>query len=154
MAKINKPKLHETCSHRALLEYIKVFRASEPLPGVTLEGHEESLVDAFSKGAIPLATWVHPDFCTGGLWRLVLWVGLAVDGEEYIAALSLRNSDSLSEQHVMIDHPHGSGTVLAVGLHNTLELTYDSKADVFLPVPLERSTDIFPTMPSVKTKPH
>jgi hypothetical protein len=154
MAKINKPNLNNPCSHRALLEYIKLFRAADPFPGISFEGKEESVADAFRKGAIPLATWVHPNFCTGGLWRLVIWVGLAMEGEEYIAALSLRNSDSLSEQHVMIDHPHGSGTVLAIGLHNTLELTYDSKADVFLPIPLERSTDIFPTVPSVKTKPH
>jgi hypothetical protein len=155
MVRINEAQLQEGCGHRGALEYVKLFRTTNPLPGIPFEGVEDTLVYELAQSAIPLVTWIHPDFCTGGpLWRIVLWVGVNVDGEECVAVLSIRNAETPAEQHVLVEHPRKNRSMLAIGLHNRLELTYDSEADVFLPVPMELGTDIFSTVTSVKTYLH
>jgi hypothetical protein len=151
MAKINKPKLDYSCWHRGTLEYVKLFRVANPLPGIPLEGIEEPLVQQLSQGTVPLMTWVDPNFCSAPLWRIVLWVGVEVDGENYVAVLSIRNAEALVEQHVLIEHPRENRSMFSFGLHKGLELTYDRERDIFLAVPLEGVADVFASMPSVKT---
>jgi hypothetical protein len=155
MARINETDLQEGCGHRGTLEYVKLFRTTNPLPGVPFEGVEEILIYELAQSAVPLVTWIHPDFCTRGpLWRIVLWVGVNVDGEECVAAMSIRNAESLHEQHILVEHPRQNRSVLAIGLHNRLELTYDREGDVFFPVPLELGPDVFSTVTSIKTYLH
>jgi hypothetical protein len=154
MAKVNKPKLDHGCGHRGMLEYVKLFRVADPLNRIPHEGSCETLVESLTKGTMPLATWIHPDFCTASLWRVVVWVGMEMDAENYIAVLSIRSAETIFEQHVMIEHPREDRYVLFLGLHKNLELTYDRERDIFLAVPLEGVTDVFSTMPSVKTHLH
>jgi hypothetical protein len=156
MTRINKAKLHEGCGHRGCLEYVKLFRLANPLPGIPFEGVEDTLVYQIAQAAIPLLTWIHPNFCAGneGLWRVVIWIGVDVDGEQCVGTLSVRNAETLDEQHVLIEHPRENRHVMAVGLHSRLELTYDRERDLFLPVPLELGPDVFSTMPSIKSYLH
>jgi len=154
MVRINKPDFYEGCDHRGLLEYVKVFRLFDPTPWIPGEDFAESFANAVRQSSRPLALWIDPNFRSGCLleiWRIVIWVGVTVDGEEYVATFSVRATNSPYESHVFVEHPRGDYSMLTqLGLHHSAELEYDRERDVFLPKPLEDGSGIFPSVPSVK----
>lgn len=159
MSRVDEADFNKDGGTRGVLEYVKLVGLSDPAPGVMGESFAETLMNALRDGDRLFVLWKHPNFRAGSLglpWRIVVGIRVQMDGNEQLAVMSIRDADSLGEQHIRIDLSRESDVeyVANVGFHQFLELKYDRKRDLFLPVGLIDSPGIFPAVSSVKCDVH
>jgi len=153
MQRINEPALYQHSGHFGVLQYVKVLGLPYPPEWKGSEALAEALRDALSKLPPVHAPMEDPDFTAAGLAivrGIGIRVGIDVDGEKYIAEVSIRSAHSLEEINVLVGAPCKQGFHPLL-FEDSFQLKYDPERDVFLPVLKEGGTGITPPMPGVES---
>ena len=137
--RINEPGLQQIRWGLGVLEHVQVFRFPDSSPC----GEEEAgpLLQLFREG-VP-CYGIDPELSAFSFrvpFPIKVAVRVEVEGEEYVAIVTIRNAASLPEGNVSVVAT--SEDDLMLYLEHSLELAYHPEYKVFLPMSLESGSRV------------
>jgi hypothetical protein len=149
---VYEAQLDQTCWHTYRVQQVKVIAGMNPAHPVTLSA--ASLCKALREATAILCAFTEQEFHAGsfgGARRVVIWVRVAVEGQDYIAALELACTNA--EWHVLVSGERvGVQDVPTVVLSMLPKLVCEQSRDVFLPEPVRHSSGLFSSVPGIEAE--
>jgi hypothetical protein len=150
---IDKPDLKEYCWHPCVLKHVQILPLFDPTVW-DRKRVAKLFLDAFGEATRRVRCLEDEDFEARRGADVRMSVGIAVDGKEYLAVLTVREVDTSSESNILVGHSSTGYPEFALLLDTATKLKYDAERDVFLPKSVGDRTGVTPAVSRVKNYVH